>query len=61
MWTSGHIILLPSSMLCHIWYYALCTGVVLGYNITHTTEFDYDHIDLRFASTETITKMVSLP
>ena len=34
--------------------------MVLGYNITHTTEFDYDRIDLRFVSTETITKMVSL-
>ena len=41
-------------------YSALFTGVVLGYNITHTTEFDYDRIDLRFVSTETLTKMVSL-
>ena len=40
--------------------YILCAGVVLGYNITHTTEFDYDHINSRFGKTEAITKMVSL-
>ena len=36
-----------------------CVGVVLGYNITHTTMFDYDHIDLRSLNAKAIAKMVS--
>ena len=33
---------------------------MLGYNITHTTAFDYDHVDLRGLNETTITKKVSL-
>ena len=36
-----------------------CVGVVLGYNITHTTMFDYDRIDLRSLNAKATAKMVS--
>jgi len=36
-------------------------GVVLGYNITHTTAFDYDRIDLTHLNATALSKMVSIP
>jgi len=38
----------------------LHAGVVLGYNITHTTAFDYDRIDLRHLNATVLSKMVSI-
>ena len=34
-------------------------GVVLGHNVTHTTAFDYDHVDLRGLNATTLAKTVS--
>ena len=38
----------------------MCAGVVLGHNITHTTAFDYDRVDLRDLNATEIAKTVSV-
>ena len=35
-------------------------GPILGYNLTHTTLFDYDRIDLRDKSLTEVKKLVSI-
>ena len=39
----------------------LHAGVVLGYNITHTTALDYDRINLTHLNATALSKMVSIP
>ena len=49
-------VLVIKEFLCHTHTHA---GVVLGHNITHTTAFDYDHVDLRGLNATAIAKAVS--